>query len=67
MTYEAHRIHPGCQKDMWHSMDLIRGCFDNPEGLNYVYMPSWRGSRVRDLANELRLGTVVPSQDLIGV
>jgi hypothetical protein len=47
--------------------DPVRGCFDNPEGLNYGYLPSRCGSHVRELANGLRFSTVVPSQDLSGV
>jgi hypothetical protein len=39
-------------------------CFDNLEGLNNNHFPSGRGPRVHELANGLRLGTVVPSQDL---
>jgi hypothetical protein len=46
--------------------DPIRGCFDNPKGLNHRHLPSRRGPRVHELANSLRLGTVVPSQDLSG-
>jgi hypothetical protein len=46
--------------------DHVRECFDNPEGLNYGDLPSRHGSRARELASGLRLGTVVPSQDLIG-
>jgi hypothetical protein len=36
-------------------------------GLNYGYLPSRHGSRVRELANGLRLGAVVLSQNLSGV
>jgi hypothetical protein len=39
----------------------IRGCFDNSEGMNDGDLPSWRGSRVRELANGLRLGSIVSS------
>jgi hypothetical protein len=46
--------------------DPIRGCFDNPEGLNNVHLPSWCGPRVQELANGMRLGTAVPNQDLSG-
>jgi hypothetical protein len=45
----------------------ILWCFDNPVGLNFWVLASWCGSRVHELANGLRLGTVVPSQDLSGV
>jgi hypothetical protein len=41
-------------------------CFDNPEGLNNRHLPSWHGPRVHELAIDLRLGNVVPSQDLSG-
>jgi hypothetical protein len=41
----------------------IRGCFDNSDG----HLPSQLGSRVCELANYLRLGIVVLSQDLTGV
>jgi hypothetical protein len=44
----------------------VHRCFDNPEGLNRGNLPSGYGSRVRELANSLRLGTVLPSQDLSG-
>jgi hypothetical protein len=46
--------------------DPVCGCFDNPEGLDRENLPSGRGSRARELANGLRLGTAVPSQDLSG-
>jgi hypothetical protein len=46
--------------------DPVRGCFDNTEGLNNVHLPSGCGPRVCDLANDLRPGTTVPSQDLSG-
>jgi hypothetical protein len=38
-------------------------CFDNPEGLSYG---DSLVDVVFDLANGLRLGTVVPNQDLSG-
>jgi hypothetical protein len=47
--------------------DSARGCFDNPEGLNYGYLSSQGDSRVRELANGLRLSTAISSQDLSGV
>jgi hypothetical protein len=47
--------------------DPIRGCFDNPEGLNNGNLHSGCGRRVHELANSLRPGTTVPSQDLSGV
>jgi hypothetical protein len=43
--------------------DHVLKCFDNLERLNYGDM--LRGI-VPELANDLRLGTVVPSQDLSG-
>jgi hypothetical protein len=46
--------------------DPVRGCFDNLVGLNNGHLPSGNDPRVRELANDLRLGTVVPSQDLSG-
>jgi hypothetical protein len=39
-------------------------CFDNPDGLNYEDLLV---CLVLKLANGLRLGTTVPSQDLSGV
>jgi hypothetical protein len=39
--------------------DLIHGCFNDTVGLNNEHLPSWRDPRVRELANGLRLGTVV--------
>jgi hypothetical protein len=52
----------------WRSLcaDLILRCLDNPEGLNNGYLPSKHGPRVHKLANGLRLGTTVPSQNLSG-
>jgi hypothetical protein len=52
----------------WHSLcaDSILRCLDNLEVLNNGYLPSWHGPQVRELANGLRLGTAVPSQDLSG-
>jgi hypothetical protein len=47
--------------------DPARGCFDKPEGLNYVYLSSQRDSHVRELANGLRLSTAMSNQDLSGV
>jgi hypothetical protein len=47
-------------------VDPILRCLDNPEGLYNGYLPSWCGPRVRELANGLRLCTVVLSQDLSG-
>jgi hypothetical protein len=48
-------------------MDPIHGCFENKDGLNYGYLPSWCGSCVHELANGLRLGTAVLSHNLSGV
>jgi hypothetical protein len=42
--------------------DPICGCFDNPERLDIEYLPSGCGPRVRELANCLRLDTVVPTE-----
>jgi hypothetical protein len=52
----------------WHDLCAkpIRGCFNNLEGLNNRHLPTGCGLRVRELDNGLRLGTVVPSQDLSG-
>jgi hypothetical protein len=44
----------------------ICGCSDNPKGLNRGNLPRGHGSQVHVLANGLRLGTIVPSQDLSG-
>jgi hypothetical protein len=41
--------------------DPIRGCFNNLEGLNNRYLPSGRSPRVHELANGMRLDTIVPS------
>jgi hypothetical protein len=48
---------------MWCGMhtDPVLWCFDNPEGLSYGDLLV---DVVPELANGLRLGTVVPSQDL---
>jgi hypothetical protein len=46
--------------------DPIRECFDDPEGMNNRYLPNEHGPRVHELANGLRLGTVVSGQDLSG-
>jgi hypothetical protein len=50
----------------WHGLltDPVRGCFNDPEALNNGYLPSGRGPRVHKLANGLRLGIAVSSQDL---
>jgi hypothetical protein len=52
----------------WHGMraDPVLRCLDDPEGLNNGHLPSGHGSRVCELANGLRLGTIVQSQDLSG-
>jgi hypothetical protein len=52
----------------WCSLHVgpVRRCFDDPDGLNNGYLPSRRDPQVHELANSLRLGTVVPSQDLSG-
>jgi hypothetical protein len=55
-TYEVHSSVCGCGMHT----DLVHGCFGNPEGLNNGHLPSRRGPRVHELANGLRLGTVVP-------
>jgi hypothetical protein len=43
---------------------LVRGCFDNPAGLNIEYLPRRHDFRVYELASGLRLGTAMLSQDL---
>jgi hypothetical protein len=50
----------------WRSLrvDLMLRCFDDPEGLNNGHLPSGHGPGVCDLANGLRLGTTVLSQNL---
>jgi hypothetical protein len=40
--------------------------FQYPGGAELWGLASWCGSRTLELANGLRLGTVVPSQDLSG-
>jgi hypothetical protein len=52
----------------WHDLraDPILRCLDNLEVLNNGYLPSWHGPQVCELANGLRLGTAVLSQDLSG-
>jgi hypothetical protein len=40
--------------------------FRYPGGVELQGLPSRRGARDRELANSLRLNTVVPSQDLSG-
>jgi hypothetical protein len=40
--------------------------FDSLEGLNNGHLPSGRGPRIHEITNGLRLGTIVPSQDLSG-
>jgi hypothetical protein len=67
MTYEAPMYVRVVRRVCSARTDPVCGCFDNPKGLNYGYLPSRRGSRVHEVANGLRLGTVVPSQDLSGV
>jgi hypothetical protein len=47
--------------------DPSTGVFDNLEGLNNGHLTSQRGYQVHELANILRLGTTVLSQDLNGV
>jgi hypothetical protein len=46
--------------------NLVRECFDNPEGLNRRNLPRGCGPWVHELANGLRLGTAGASQDLSG-
>jgi hypothetical protein len=46
--------------------DPICGCFYNLEGLNLGNFPGGHGPRVHELANNLRLRTIVSSQDLSG-
>jgi hypothetical protein len=48
-------------------MDPVLMGFDNPEGAELTgYLHSCCGSCVCELANVLRLGTVLPRQDLSG-
>jgi hypothetical protein len=47
-------------------VDPIRRCFDDPEWLNNGYLASGCDPRVRELANSMRLGTEVTSQDMCG-
>jgi hypothetical protein len=67
MTYEALRSVQPVRRVCGIRTDPVCGCFDNAGGLNYGYLPSRHGSRVRELANGLRLGAVVLSQNLSGV
>jgi hypothetical protein len=46
--------------------DPVLRCFDNLEGLNNRGMPCWCSLRVRELANGLKPGTTVMSQNLSG-
>jgi hypothetical protein len=46
--------------------DPVHGSFDNLEGLNNGHLPSRRDPQVHELANGLRLDTIVPSQNLSG-
>jgi hypothetical protein len=46
--------------------DPILKCFDNSEGLSYGNLVVGVISRALKLANSMRLGIVVPSQDLSG-
>jgi hypothetical protein len=52
----------------WRGMCInpVLRCFDNPEGLNNGDLPSWYSFRVCELANGLRIGTIMLSQDLSG-
>jgi hypothetical protein len=52
----------------WHIMraDPILRCLDDPEGLNNGYFPSRHGPQVSELANGLRIGSAVLSQELGG-
>jgi hypothetical protein len=47
----------------WHGLhaDPVRGCFDDPVGLNNGYLPRGCGPQDRELANGLRLGIAVLS------
>jgi hypothetical protein len=44
----------------------ILRCLDDSEWLNNRYLPSKRSPQVRELANGLRHGTAMPSQDMSG-
>jgi hypothetical protein len=52
----------------WHGLRLNRvlRCLENSEGLSNGYLPVGRGPLVHELANDMRLGTTVLSQDLSG-
>jgi hypothetical protein len=46
--------------------DPVLRCLYDLEGMNNGYLPRGHGPRVCELANGLRLGTAMPSQDLSG-
>jgi hypothetical protein len=46
--------------------DPVLRCLDDPKGLNNGHLHSGHDPQVHELANGLRLGTVVLSQDLSG-
>jgi hypothetical protein len=50
----------------WHGMrtNPVLRCLDDPEELNNRNMPCGHGPQVHELANDMRLGTTVSSQDL---
>jgi hypothetical protein len=53
---------------MWcgvHTKSILR-CFDDTEGMNYGDSARRHGPRALELANSLRLSTIVLSQDLSG-
>jgi hypothetical protein len=52
----------------WRDMhvDSILRCLDDSEGLNNGYLPSGHGPQVHEVANSMRHGTAVVSQDLSG-
>jgi hypothetical protein len=63
---EAPRFHLGFRRWCGECIDPILRCFNNSEALNYGDLPSQCSSQVHELANGIRLGTTVLSQDLSG-
>jgi hypothetical protein len=60
MTYEASGSIQVLKRTCSMCTNPVHRCFDNPEGLNYGYLPFWHGFHVRELTNDLRLGITVP-------
>jgi hypothetical protein len=67
MTYEAPESLWLLEGGVVYARTPSTGVSITQGGLNYGFLPCRRSSRVHELANGLRLGTVVPSQDLSGL